>query len=73
MKFGTAHDKNKEFIGNITYLGCMKGVNEEVTITNYKVNVVVSGIILIILLINIIAMIRITIDVNRELKRLRAR
>merc|ERR1711884_228904 len=21
MKFGTAHDKNKEFIGNITYLG----------------------------------------------------
>ena len=79
FEFGTAHDKNKEFIGNIAYLGCdevksmynTKGVNHKVA--NNMVMGIVSGIAAIILLLAIIAMITVTVDVHRELKGLGAR
>ena len=70
MKFGADHDKNKEFIGNITYLSCdevekmynTKEVNGEANggkgqLCHSDVNYIVIGVLSGVILILVFAMV----------------
>ena len=70
MKFGTGHDKNKEFIGNITYLSCdevekmhnTKEINGDVAggmgqLCHSEINYIVIGVLSGVILILVFAMV----------------